>query len=56
MSKVYQKRRHILGNLLPMDCAIIIPGADLKYRNADSSYNFRQDSSFYYLSGFCEAD
>jgi Xaa-Pro aminopeptidase len=56
MSKVYQKRRHILGNLLPMDCAIIIPGADLKYRNADSSYNFRQDSNFYYLSGFCEAD
>ena len=56
MNKVYQKRRHILGNLLPMDCAIIIPGADLKYRNADSSYNFRQDSSFYYLSGFCEAD
>ena len=56
MSKVYQKRRHILGNLLPMNSTIIIPGADLKYRNADSSYNFRQDSSFYYLSGFCEAD
>ena len=56
MSKVYQKRRQTLGNLLPMDCAIIIPGADLKYRNADSSYNFRQDSSFFYLSGFCEAN
>lgn len=56
MNKVYQKRRDILGKLLPKDCGIIIPGADLQYRNADSSYNFRQDSSFYYLSGFCEAD
>ena len=53
--KVYQKRRQILGNLLPENCAIIIPGADLKYRNSDSSYNFRQDSNFYYLSGFSEA-
>ncbi len=41
---------------MPINSTIIIPGADLKYRNADSSYNFRQDSSFYYLSGFCEAD
>ena len=56
MNKVYQKRRDVLGNLLPNDCAIIIPGADLKYRNSDSSYNFRQDSNFFYLSGFCEAD
>jgi len=55
MMKVYQKRRQILGNLLPENCAIIIPGADLKYRNSDSSYNFRQDSNFYYLSGFSEA-
>ena len=52
MMKVYQKRRQILGKLLPENCAIIIPGADLKYRNSDSSYNFRQDSNFYYLSGF----
>ena len=55
MMKVYQKRRQILGKLLPENCAIIIPGADLKYRNSDSSYNFRQDSNFYYLSGFSEA-
>ena len=40
---------------MPENCAIIIPGADLKYRNSDSSYNFRQDSNFYYLSGFSEA-
>ena len=26
----------------------------LQYRNADSAFPFRQDSSFYYLSGFCE--
>ena len=34
---------------------LLIPGADLQYRNADSSYPFRQDSSFYYFSGFCES-
>ena len=26
----------------------------MQYRNADSAYAFRQDSNFYYFSGFCE--
>ena len=34
----------------------MIPGANTQYRNADSAYAFRQDSNFYYLSGFCEPD
>ena len=33
---------------------MILSGADLQYRNSDSSYALRQESSFYYLSGFCE--
>ena len=52
---IYKKRRESLKHHLPDGCALIIPGADLQYRNSDSSYALRQESSFYYLSGFCEA-
>jgi Xaa-Pro aminopeptidase len=34
----------------------IVPGARTAYRNGDSSYPFRQDSDFYYLTGFAEPD
>ena len=51
---VYKNRRNSLGKSLPMNSVLLIPGADLQYRNADSSFPFRQDSSFYYMSGFCE--
>ena len=55
MEKImYKNRRNSLINHLPKNSALIIPGADLQYRNADSSYNLRQESSFYYFSGFCE--
>jgi len=51
---IYKNRRNSLKNKLPKNSALIIPGADLQYRNADSSYALRQESSFYYLSGFSE--
>ena len=53
-NNIYKKRRESLKNYLPENCALILPGADLQYRNSDSSYALRQESSFYYLSGFCE--
>ena len=53
-NKIYKSRRESLNKILPKNCALIIPGADLQYRNADSSYALRQESSFYYFSGFCE--
>ena len=53
-NKTYKSRRESLNTILPKDCALIIPGADLQYRNSDSSYALRQESSFYYFSGFCE--
>ncbi len=34
----------------------IVPSARTVLRNADSSYAFRQDSDFYYLTGFNEPD
>ena len=55
INSIYSKRREKLNNLLPDNTAILIPGADLKLRNSDSSYAFRQDSTFYYFSGFCES-
>jgi Xaa-Pro aminopeptidase len=51
---IYKNRRNSLKNKLPKNSALIIPGADLQYRNADSSYALRQESSFYYFSGFSE--
>ena len=51
---IYKNRRNNLKDLLPENSVLLIPGADTLYRNADSSFPFRQDSSFYYMSGFCE--
>tara|TARA_B100000035_G_scaffold312493_1_gene324059 strand:+ start:713 stop:2008 length:1296 start_codon:yes stop_codon:yes gene_type:complete len=51
---IYKNRRNNLKDLLPENSALLIPGADTLYRNADSSFPFRQDSNFYYMSGFCE--
>lgn len=34
----------------------ILPSAGLKQRNGDVDYRFRQDSDFWYLSGFLEPD
>ena len=51
---IYKNRRNNLKDLLPENSVLLIPGADTQYRNADSSFPFRQDSNFYYMSGFCE--
>ena len=42
--------------MLPKNSAVVISGASTQYRNADSSHAFRQDSNFWYLSGFNEAE
>ena len=51
---IYKKRRDNLSEILPNNSVLLLPGADLQYRNADSAHAFRQESSFYYFSGFCE--
>ncbi len=53
---IYKSRRTNLSEKLPKNSVLLIPGANTHYRNADSAYAFRQDSNFYYLSGFCEPD
>ena len=53
-TKIYKSRRDNLQELLPENSVLLIPGAEIVYRNSDSSFPFRQESNFYYLSGFCE--
>ena len=38
------------------DGVCLLPGARIALRSADSDYPFRQDSDFYYLTGFDEPD
>lgn len=52
----YQARRHVLAKKLPSGCIAIIPAASEALRNGDAHYRFRQDSDFYYLTGFNEPD
>ncbi|MDO8521118.1 MAG: aminopeptidase P N-terminal domain-containing protein [bacterium] len=52
--RVYQERRRRLAKKLGDDGVIFIPGATHVYRNADTEYPFRQESSFLYLTGWNE--
>ena len=49
------RREEVLKKMSPMSIAIL-PAGEQKYRNADTEYPFRQESHFYYLTGFSEPD
>ena len=55
-TKDYQARRRDLAMQLPPDCIAVIPAAQEALRNGDAHYRFRQDSDFYYLTGFNEPE
>lgn len=52
--RLYRERRRKLAAMLGRDGIIFVPGAKHTYRNADTEYPFRQESSFFYLTGFTE--
>ncbi|KTD60442.1 proline aminopeptidase P II [Legionella santicrucis] len=52
----YQTRRKSLTQKLPAGSIAIIPAAHESLRNGDAHYRFRQESNFYYLTGFNEPD
>ncbi len=54
--KEFSKRRKTLMRMVGEDGIAILPSAPIKMRNRDVEYRFRQDSDFYYLSGFAEPD
>lgn len=52
----HANRRTQLARLLPVGTIAIIPAAHDVIRNGDAHYRFRQDSDFYYLTGFHEPE
>jgi Xaa-Pro aminopeptidase len=52
----YRSRRRLLAQQLPEGSVAVIPAASEHIRNGDAHYRFRQDSHFYYLTGFNEPD
>jgi Xaa-Pro aminopeptidase len=52
----FERRRIQLMRLIGEDGIAILPAAPVRQRNNDVDYNYRQDSDFYYLTGFSEPE
>jgi Xaa-Pro aminopeptidase len=52
----YQRRRQALMSLMSEGSIAVLPAAGQRFRNRGTEYLFRQDSDFYYLTGFSEPD
>ena len=55
-SKEFARRRRNLMHMIGAGGIAILPAAPVKMRSRDVEYRFRQDSDFYYLTGFAEPD
>lgn len=51
--EVRQRRRDLMAQMEPNSIALL-PAAPPRVRNSDSEYPYRQNSDFFYLSGFTE--
>ncbi len=54
--KEFARRRRQFMRMIGKDAIAILPAAPVHHRNGDIEYAYRQDSHFYYLSGFPEPD
>ncbi len=54
--KSYATRRAEFARRMGADAAAVIPAAHHATRNADTEYEYRQNSDFYYLTGFSEPE
>jgi len=52
----FARRRRQLMKLMGRDAIAVIPAAPVRLRNNDVEYAYRQDSDFYYLTGFAEPE
>ncbi|NIP13759.1 MAG: Xaa-Pro aminopeptidase [Pseudomonadales bacterium] len=52
----YRRRRRRLMSLMDEGSIAVLPAAGQRFRNRNTEYPFRQDSDFYYLTGFAEPD
>lgn len=56
ISKEFSRRRMTLAHMVGVGGIAILPAAPVRTRSRDVEYRFRQDSDFYYLTGFAEPD
>jgi Xaa-Pro aminopeptidase len=54
--KEFARRRRQFMRMIGKEAIAILPAAPVRHRNGDIEYAYRQDSHFYYLSGFQEPD
>jgi Xaa-Pro aminopeptidase len=54
--KEFKKRRTQIMRMIGKEGVAILPSAPIKNRSRDVEYRYRQDSDFYYLTGFSEPD
>ena len=54
--KEFKKRRTQIMRMIGKEGVAILPSASIKNRSRDVEYRYRQDSDFYYLTGFSEPD
>jgi Xaa-Pro aminopeptidase len=52
----YLRRRRQLMRMMGRDAIAILPAAQVKRRNGDVDYPYRQDSDFHFLTGFAEPE
>ena len=52
----FAKRRRQLMRMVGDDGIAILPSSPVRFHSRDVAYRYRQDSDFYYLTGFAEAD
>ncbi|MEO0576401.1 MAG: Xaa-Pro aminopeptidase [Pseudomonadota bacterium] len=55
-SAEFARRRKQLMKMMGDDSIAIIPAAPIRARSRDIDHRYRQDSDFYYLTGFCEPE
>ncbi len=54
--KEFQRRRRQLLNMMEKGDIAILPAANVRMRNRDVEHRYRQDSDFFYLTGFAEPE
>jgi Xaa-Pro aminopeptidase len=55
-STEFARRRDQLMSMVGQDGIAILPAAPVRMRSRDVEYRYRQDSDFYYLTGFAEPE
>ena len=55
-NKEFVRRRRQFMRMIGKDAIAILPAAPVRHRNGEIEYAYRQDSHFYYLTGFPEPE